>query len=132
MSDLLPGTSAALTQYFPTALNHARCCLQPICTECFVQIQRVDPATHVPPTSQPAACPFCVTSDFGVVYQPSKQGTGMDAQAAIEHAATAIGTGGAQAQGRASFAADDPRVVLVGTCTATLTQTTFTRTGRTS
>ncbi|WFD21178.1 GTPase Cdc42 [Malassezia caprae] len=39
--------------------------------------------------------------------------TAMDAQAAIEHAATAIGTGGAQAQGRASYAADDPRVVLV-------------------
>lgn len=118
MSDLLFGTCVALTQYFPTTLNHARCCLQPICTECFVQIQRVDPATHVPPTSQPAACPFCVAPDFGVVYQ-AKERTETNAQEAIEHAATAIGTGGAQAQGRASYNADDPRVVLVGTYSQT-------------
>jgi len=129
---MLLGTLTTLTQYYPTPLNHARCCLQPICTECFVQIQRVDPATHVPPISTPAACPFCVTPDFGVVYQASTQGAATDAQAAIEHAATAIGTGGAQAQGRASYAAEDPRVVLVGTCTAALTQTTSTRTGSAS
>lgn len=115
MSDLLLGTHAALTQYFPTPLNHARCCLQPICTECFVQIQRVDPATHVPPSSSPAACPFCMVPDFGVVYQSCQERPDSNAEAAIEHAATAIGTGGAQAQGRASFGADDARVVLVGT-----------------
>ena len=53
--------------FYPMHLNQTRCCTQPICTECFVQIQRVDPSTRVPPSSQPAACPFCVEPNFGVV-----------------------------------------------------------------
>ncbi|KAI5271927.1 hypothetical protein E4T47_04754 [Aureobasidium subglaciale] len=70
--------------YYPPHLNKTRCCDQPICSECFVQIKRPDP--HPPehhddegnPTtdeegllvSEPAACPFCVTPEFGVSYQP--------------------------------------------------------------
>ncbi|KEQ64305.1 uncharacterized protein M437DRAFT_44944 [Aureobasidium melanogenum CBS 110374] len=70
--------------YYPPYLNKTRCCDQPICSECFVQIKRPDP--HPPehhdddgnPTtdeegllvSEPAACPFCVTPEFGVSYQP--------------------------------------------------------------
>ncbi|KAL4940519.1 hypothetical protein BDV06DRAFT_19125 [Aspergillus oleicola] len=79
--------------YYPPYLNRTRCCDQPICSECFVQIKRPDP--HPPehadsdsnnPTpageteqsenqdvqlvSEPAACPFCVQPEFGVTYSP--------------------------------------------------------------
>lgn len=72
--------------YYPPYLNKTRCCDQPICSECFVQIKRPDP--HAPehhgddptPTtepeeeiqlvSEPAACPFCVQPEFGVTYEP--------------------------------------------------------------
>lgn len=72
--------------YYPPYLNRTRCCDQPICSECFVQIKRPDP--HPPehhgeepaPTaepqeeiqlvSEPAACPFCVQPEFGVTYEP--------------------------------------------------------------
>ncbi|KAG9206905.1 SNF1-interacting protein [Epicoccum nigrum] len=71
--------------YYPPYLNKTRCCDQPICSECFVQIKRPDP--HPPehhgdeptPTdepqeeiqlvSEPAACPFCVQPEFGVTYE---------------------------------------------------------------
>lgn len=110
-----------LPQTFPGPLNISRCCLQPICTECFVQIQRVDPKHTVPPSSQPAMCPFCVTSEFGVVYDPpettdaSSNTPKSSAQTAIECAETAVGTGGASTNGRTSYPADHPRVVLVDT-----------------
>jgi hypothetical protein len=79
--------------YYPPYLNRTRCCDQPICSECFVQIKRPDP--HPPehaeqdpnaPTedasngehteeesqlvSEPSACPFCVQPEFGVTYAP--------------------------------------------------------------
>lgn len=46
-------------------INYSRCCQQPICTECFVQIKRSDL------NLDPCACPFCVEPDFGVVYSPT-------------------------------------------------------------
>lgn len=73
--------------YYPPYLNKTRCCDQPICSECFVQIKRPDP--HPPEhhdsnsaegnrpetadgqlVSEPAACPFCVQPEFGVTYSP--------------------------------------------------------------
>lgn len=78
--------------YYPPYLNKTRCCDQPICSECFVQIKRPDPhppehhgddpggasnteaASPVLPeeenqlVSEPAACPFCVQPEFGVTY----------------------------------------------------------------
>lgn len=71
--------------YYPPYLNKTRCCDQPICSECFVQIKRPDP--HPPEHEQPgqprptmeeaetlvsevAACPFCVTPEFGVTFDP--------------------------------------------------------------
>lgn len=76
--------------YYPPYLNKTRCCDQPICSECFVQIKRPDP--HPPEhhedsstpnpeqtkpeeedgqlVSEPSACPFCVTPEFGVTYEP--------------------------------------------------------------
>ena len=72
--------------YYPPYLNKTRCCDQPICSECFVQIKRPDP--HPPEhhgdaespaaepqeeiqlVSEPAACPFCVQPEFGVTFEP--------------------------------------------------------------
>ena len=39
-----------LLLYYPKHLNISRCCLQPICSECFVQIKRLDP--HPPHDDQ--------------------------------------------------------------------------------
>ncbi|KAF8810166.1 hypothetical protein BYT27DRAFT_7240954 [Phlegmacium glaucopus] len=55
--------------YYPPNINRSRCCDQAICTECFVQIKRNEPtATHM--VSEPAACPYCVQDNFGVIYTP--------------------------------------------------------------
>lgn len=78
--------------YYPPYLNTTRCCDQPICTECFVQIKRPDP--HPPEHEQPdpnapsvseaereaqaegqlvsevATCPFCKQPEFGITYSP--------------------------------------------------------------
>ena len=74
--------------YYPPYLNKTRCCDQPICSECFVQIKRPDPHPpehHDDPSnpnpepkpeeevtlvSEPSQCPFCVTQEFGVTYEP--------------------------------------------------------------
>lgn len=76
--------------YYPPHLNRTRCCCQLICSECFVQIKRPDP--HFPEhhgegpgteesqtnteeqnerlVMEPAKCPYCTQSDFGVTYEP--------------------------------------------------------------
>ena len=76
--------------YYPPYLNRTRCCDQPICSECFVQIKRPDPhpPEHTDPASpsvtnserqgesdgtlisEPASCPFCVQPEFGITYEP--------------------------------------------------------------
>jgi hypothetical protein len=77
--------------YYPPYLNKTRCCDQPICSECFVQIKRPDPhppehehndpsnptpqsaETHGDPeglVSEPANCPYCQQAEFGVTYEP--------------------------------------------------------------
>ncbi|KAI3320971.1 hypothetical protein HD806DRAFT_209121 [Xylariaceae sp. AK1471] len=75
--------------YYPPYLNRTRCCCQLICSECFVQIKRPDPhfpEHHVDGTiteetqpnpeernerlvMEPAKCPYCTQSDFGVTYE---------------------------------------------------------------
>lgn len=75
---------------YPPYLNRTRCCDQPICTECFVQIKRTEP--HLPEhhpdgqardpneglnpddppemlISEPSACPYCQQPEFGVTYE---------------------------------------------------------------
>ncbi|ORZ13074.1 hypothetical protein BCR42DRAFT_419117 [Absidia repens] len=47
--------------YYPSNINFSKCCDQPLCTECFVQMKRTDP--HLP-----ACCPFCVQPNFGIIY----------------------------------------------------------------
>ncbi|KAG0649728.1 sip5 [Hyphodiscus hymeniophilus] len=77
--------------YYPSYLNKTRCCDQPICSECFVQIKRPDPhppehehndpSNPSPPpapentepeslVSEPATCPYCQQAEFGVTYEP--------------------------------------------------------------
>lgn len=71
--------------FFPRNLNLSRCCRQPICSECFVQIKRLDPhpphdESNADPSraqtapseliSESASCPYCAMSDFGVTYEP--------------------------------------------------------------
>lgn len=72
--------------YYPPYLNKTRCCDQPICSECFVQIKRPEPHPpehhgepgDPPPepqedgtlVSEPACCPFCVQAEFGITYEP--------------------------------------------------------------
>ncbi|ORY63869.1 uncharacterized protein BCR38DRAFT_308628, partial [Pseudomassariella vexata] len=79
--------------YYPRYLNKTRCCDQFICSECFVQIKRADP--HLPEhhgeqpqdgsepaapppdedrrsselTMEPASCPYCTQTEFGVTYE---------------------------------------------------------------
>ncbi|KAL1665277.1 hypothetical protein GGF50DRAFT_114344 [Schizophyllum commune] len=67
--------------YYPPNINHSRCCDQAICTECFVQIKRAEPTTtHV--VSEPAACPYCVQENFGVVYTPPPWRAGLNSDGA--------------------------------------------------
>lgn len=71
---------------YPPHLNKTRCCDQPVCSECFVQIKRPDPhpSEHRLPSNQidhdstaevdllvsePACCPYCQQPDFGVTYE---------------------------------------------------------------
>ncbi|KAH3673216.1 hypothetical protein WICMUC_003834 [Wickerhamomyces mucosus] len=79
--------------YYPKWINVTRCCNQAICSECFVQIKRLDP--HFPHDSdddthdehkkdvnllqsEQASCPYCATSNFGITYlQPTEFRTGL-------------------------------------------------------
>ncbi|CAD6961667.1 unnamed protein product [Tilletia controversa] len=117
-------------------LSHfTRCCEQPICTECFVQIKRADPNHTNPPSSEPATCPYCMEANFGVVYRPPPSflvkgpgagaGTGMvgeghGALAAVAAAGNMASTIGAAATGtianarrRKSFGHTDPEVITI-------------------
>ena len=113
---------------YPTPLNFSRCCHQPICTECFVQMKRADPNHTNPPSSEPRSCPFCVEPDFGVTYVPPEalehgrrsSGSGSDspndATDAANFAEMAIGTGGAGVSGAGKkkvLPADDSSVITV-------------------
>ena len=91
----------------PPYLNHTRCCDQPICSECFVQIKRPDPhfpeghnendPNHNPEevagllVSEPACCPYCTQPDFGVTYEPPPFRRGLT----YTISPTALGTGSA-------------------------------------
>jgi hypothetical protein len=77
--------------YFHPYLNKTRCCDQPLCSECFVQIKRPDPhppenehndpSNPAPPpnpenanpeslVSEPVTFPYCQQPGFGVLYKP--------------------------------------------------------------
>lgn len=69
-------------KYYPPNINRSRCCDQAICTECFVQIKRSEPTTtHL--VSEPAACPYCVQDNFGVVYKPPPWRAGLGSEVGL-------------------------------------------------
>ncbi|TLS24274.1 hypothetical protein PpBr36_09086 [Pyricularia pennisetigena] len=94
--------------YYPPYLNHTRCCDQPICSECFVQIKRADPHypeghgdadnSERPPEeqaglliSEPACCPYCQQPELGVTYDPPPFRRGLAYSSATSHMG-ALGT----------------------------------------
>ena len=48
---------------YPPYFNYTKCCDQPICTECFIQIKRPES------TFEPAPCPYCQTPNLSILYQ---------------------------------------------------------------
>ncbi|CAO1618059.1 unnamed protein product [Parajaminaea phylloscopi] len=104
--------------YYPSTLNRTRCCGQPVCTECFVQIKRADPNHTNPPSSQPAECPFCTADNFGVVYtrtivSPPAAASDSQAGPSSPHAASDDGTPppSVPKAKRKSFSHSDPEVL---------------------
>ncbi|CAO3681091.1 unnamed protein product [Rhizopus stolonifer] len=55
--------------YYPPHINYSRCCGQPICTECFIQIHR-----PIETPSVPSSCPFCTQENYGITYEPPQWG----------------------------------------------------------
>ncbi|KAG6831309.1 hypothetical protein H0H92_011516 [Tricholoma furcatifolium] len=105
--------------YYPPNINHSRCCDQAICTECFVQIKRAEPTTtHL--VSEPAACPYCVQENFGVVYTPPpwRAGLGSDgtplAESSKGHQSPEPPSYPTHKRRQKSFGADSPEVVTTG------------------
>ncbi|TIA88830.1 hypothetical protein E3P99_02369 [Wallemia hederae] len=69
--------------FYPSNQNRSRCCDQPLCTDCFVQIKRSEPTTtHL--ESEPAACPYCAQDNFGITYTPPHWRTGNGASPSQE------------------------------------------------
>ncbi|KAF1920815.1 hypothetical protein BDU57DRAFT_26104 [Ampelomyces quisqualis] len=127
--------------FYPPYLNKTRCCDQPICSECFVQIKRPDPHTPEhhgdadspdPPSepqedinlvSEPAACPFCVQPEFGVTYEPppfrrglvyNQQGSAMGSVASAMSSTSSLNSANVTSPGRrraTSLAVTDKTVV---------------------
>ncbi|KAH7912140.1 hypothetical protein BJ138DRAFT_1084198 [Hygrophoropsis aurantiaca] len=105
--------------YYPSNMNRSRCCDQSICTECFVQIKRTEPtATHM--VSEPAACPYCVQDNFGIVYTPPSWRAGIgsegttppswpDSPKGSQH--NVSNSSSAHKRRRKSFGHDSPEVV---------------------
>ncbi|KAI8065124.1 hypothetical protein BC940DRAFT_320811 [Gongronella butleri] len=49
--------------HYPQFLNYTRCCGKPMCTECFVQLQRSHGCLM-----SPAKCPLCNQPNLGVIH----------------------------------------------------------------
>ncbi|KAI8973535.1 hypothetical protein BDF20DRAFT_882906 [Mycotypha africana] len=104
--------------YYPANINYSRCCDQPICTECFVQIHRPLDAP-----SQPATCPYCMEENYGIIYEPPAwseknpqqhgraRSSSHSSMSGTRH--TTSGIGETNIPRRASVDYKDPDVVLV-------------------
>ncbi|KAI6036544.1 hypothetical protein BKA83DRAFT_4164370 [Pisolithus microcarpus] len=93
--------------YYPSNINHSRCCDQAICTECFVQIKRIEPTTtHL--------------DNFGIIYTPPpwRAGIGSEGMTQPSWAESPRGcqphpteSSSAKKRRRKSFGHDSPDVV---------------------
>ncbi|KAI8380927.1 uncharacterized protein BYT42DRAFT_564695 [Radiomyces spectabilis] len=72
--------------YYPANINYSRCCDQPICTECFVQIHR-----PIDTPAVPATCPFCMEENYGVIYEPPPWTDKLEARARPRARAASVG-----------------------------------------
>ncbi|KAJ3528903.1 hypothetical protein NMY22_g9218 [Coprinellus aureogranulatus] len=104
--------------YYPPNINHSRCCDQAICTECFVQIKRAEPTTtHL--VSEPAACPYCVQENFGIVYTPPPWRAGIGSEGFPSLGPVDVSRAQQQAsvpthkRRQKSYSADSPEVVTI-------------------
>ncbi|KAI9486394.1 MAG: hypothetical protein EXX96DRAFT_614225 [Benjaminiella poitrasii] len=101
--------------YYPANINYSRCCDQPICTECFVQIHR-----PIETPSVPATCPFCMQENYGVLYEPPLWSEKVQNRPRSSSHSTVSGTrhttsgiGESNAPRRESVSHKSPDVVLV-------------------
>ncbi|TIC16663.1 OPA3-domain-containing protein [Wallemia mellicola] len=101
--------------FYPPNQNRSRCCDQPLCTDCFVQIKRAEPTTtHL--ESEPAACPYCAQDNFGITYSPPQWRAGTGASPSQEiNIDKALSNVEAPRQRRKSISADSPEVVTIDT-----------------
>jgi hypothetical protein len=124
--------------FYPPYLNRTRCCDQPICSECFVQIKRPDPhppehgdpndanSTALPNSeefqlvSEVATCPFCKTPEFGITYEspPFRRGlayahhpTNLKSAMSSSSSISSQGVSGHSRRRNASIGADSPHVI---------------------
>ncbi|KAF9930794.1 SNF1-interacting protein [Modicella reniformis] len=72
--------------YYPRNINRTRCCDKPMCTECFVQLKRLESA----PTESPA-CPYCVEPHFGVIYSSALVPSGLLSSPSLSSCQSAVG-----------------------------------------
>ncbi|KAI8997224.1 hypothetical protein BDB01DRAFT_845900 [Pilobolus umbonatus] len=99
--------------YYPANINYSRCCDQPICTECFVQIHR-----PVETPSIPATCPFCMQENYGIIYEPpswsdkfqARSRSGSHTMTGTRHTTSGVSEDGPR---RESVSHKSPDVVLV-------------------
>ncbi|KAI7906970.1 uncharacterized protein BX663DRAFT_539747 [Cokeromyces recurvatus] len=101
--------------YYPANINYSRCCDQPICTECFVQIHR-----PIETPSIPATCPFCMQENYGVLYEPPLWSEKFQGRPRSSSHSTVSGTrhttsgiGESDMPRRESVSHESPNVVLV-------------------
>ncbi|CEP18645.1 hypothetical protein [Parasitella parasitica] len=102
--------------YYPANINYSRCCDQPICTECFVQIHR-----PIETPSVPATCPYCMQENYGILYEPPSWSEKFQARSRSSSHSTMTGTrhttsgiGGSDGPRRESVDHQNPDVVLIG------------------
>ncbi|KAI8139135.1 hypothetical protein BJV82DRAFT_672997 [Fennellomyces sp. T-0311] len=101
--------------YYPANINHSRCCDQPICTECFVQIKR-----PIETPTLPAACPFCLEDNYGVIYEvpawsdrPRSPSSPPSSRSKVSPRHTTSGVSDSTMPRRKSINHNSPEVVLV-------------------
>ncbi|CAO3609910.1 unnamed protein product [Mucor fragilis] len=102
--------------YYPANINFTRCCDQPICTECFVQIKK-RPADASTSTSvardSGIVCPYCMTDNFGVIYHCPPSSPTIHLEKAYKMRSTTSGLSHHQQSKRKSIESDHPNVVLI-------------------
>ncbi|KAI8647933.1 hypothetical protein BD408DRAFT_408015 [Parasitella parasitica] len=101
--------------YYPANINFARCCDQPICTECFVQIKKRPADTSTSATGADIVCPYCMTENFGIIYYcpPSSSPATINLEKGYKMRSTTSGISKHQESKRKSIEVDHPNVVLI-------------------